>query len=121
MLDHRQAVDRIFRDLVLDETWWCLVLGRLKDSLFVAKGERDSLNAQSSPCVHVLCVCECGCWAESRGSDSQCQIACRGLNNDCMSDATFPLSPGLECIWQMEYGPRGRRYLKQPAAAYLKR
>lgn len=72
-----------------------------------------------------LTVSECVCarvnvglrmrGVRSTGSDSQCQIACRALNNDCMSDATFPLSPGVQLVNGVRaYRPR---YLDPTAAA----
>lgn len=73
----------------------------MKGQLVGSKKERNSLDAQSSPSVLVVCGCvRAGVGpsvrgAQARGSDSQCQIACRALNNDCKSDATFPLSPGV--------------------------
>lgn len=75
--------------------------GEVKGQLVRSQKKRDNLDAQSSPSVLVLCVCvHDGVGlsvrgAQPRGSDSQCQIACRALNNDSKSDATFPLSPGV--------------------------
>jgi hypothetical protein len=65
-------------------------------------GKRKNCSEEPSPVQPYVSVCvlpvDVGLrmrGAKSTGSDSQCQSACQALNNDCMFNATFPLS--LEC------------------------
>lgn len=102
-----------FRGITSRWDWVVTRPGEVNGQLVRSQSEGSDLDNWCSPSVYVLCVRVCGRadvglskrGVKSMGSDSQCQIACRVMNNDSMSDATFPLSPGVHLVkWSAGLG-----------------